>query len=172
VGVGASLVQFGDPALESDPLFALAVGGGYPLAVGPLTLELGGLLTYTPIPWENAQMQSGTASLTAFMANAGAIYPIPSFPKLAIRGDVGLGVQWFGGLTEPGVVFLNSGDVATGALGAFHMRLSAGAEYAVTKNVVVNAFPLVFGYSPAGDLRDTISSVTRFELLVGAGYRM
>jgi hypothetical protein len=38
--------------------------------------------------------------------------------------------------------------------------------------VVINAFPVVFAYSPSGELRDTISSVTRFELLVGAGYKM
>jgi hypothetical protein len=172
LSLGGSFVSFGDPDLETDPLFAFALGAGYPLDLGPLGLEVGAMLTYTPIPWENESMQSGTASLTGLLANVGAVFPIPTFPRLSIRGDVGLGVQLFGGLTEEGVVFLEDGERATGMLTTFHARIAGGAEFAVTPNVVINAFPVVFAYSPSGELRDTISSVTRFELLVGAGYKM
>jgi len=171
--MGASFVSFGDPALKTDPLFALVAGAGYPIQLQEgLTVELGGLLSYTPIPWENAAQMSGTASLFGLLANASGVYEIAAVPGLAARADVGLGVQFFGGLGTPGTPFLEADESSDAPLTTFHTRLAVGAEYAVTPNIQVHAYPLVFGYSPKGQLRETISAVTRFDLLVGVGYRM
>jgi hypothetical protein len=127
------------------------------------------MFTYTPVPWENAG-ESGSASLTSILANAVALYEV--MPKLSVRADVGLGVQLFGGLTR-GNPFTLNGAEASGALGVFNLRLGLGAEYAVTKNIVVTGSPAVFSYSPApANMRMDMSSLTRFELLIGAGYRM
>jgi hypothetical protein len=89
-----------------------------------------------------------------------------------VRAEVGAGVQLFGGLGR-GNPFTLNGAEASGALGVFNLRLGLGAEYAVTKNIVVTASPVVFSYSPApANMRMDMSSLTRFELLFGAGYRM
>jgi hypothetical protein len=47
-----------------------------------------------------------------------------------------------------------------------------GAEYTITSNIAVQAQPIVFSRSPANKLKEGISSLTRFELLFGASYRM
>ncbi len=172
VGVGTSFVSFGDPMLNTDPLLALALGAGYPLHFNDMGIELGALVTYTPVPWKNSEGMTGTASLTGLMANAGALYAIPSIPQLSVRGDVGLGVQLFGGLTQKGTPFLEPNENLDAALTSFHLRIALGAEYLVTPNIAVSATPLIFAYSPKGVLRDTISGITRFELILGVGYKM
>lgn len=172
VSLGTALVGMGD--LDVPAQFSLGIGAGYPMTVGPIGLELGGLFTYTPVPWDNQAAdppQSGTASLTSLLANAAATYPV--WDKLSARGELGLGVLFFSGADDAGSVFIEPGKMATGALTMFHLRVGLGAEYAITPNLVVSAHPLVFSYSPArSGLREDISSITRIEFLAGIGYKL
>lgn len=172
VSIGTALIGMGD--FDVPAQLSLAVGAGYPMAVGPVDLELGGLITYTPVPWDNQAVsppKSGTAGLTSLLANVGALYPV--IDKLSARAELGLGVLFFSGVDSPGNVFIQQGKMANGALSMFHLRVALGAEYAITDNIVVNAHPVVFSWSPArSGLREDISSITRFELLVGVGYKL
>ena len=168
VAVGTAFVGIGD--LDVPAQFSLGLGAGYPLTLGKVDVDVGGAFTLTPVPWDNPMVASGTAILTSFLANVRAAYPIAN--KLAARGEFGIGAMMMSGLDE-GNVFTQNGKATTGAVGMFNLRMGLSAEYAVTPNIVVTAAPVMFSYSPAKDdvFRDDISSLTRFELMVGVGYR-
>ena len=170
-GVGPSFMTSGD--LNKPVHMAFAIGGGYPIAIDKASFEPGVLVTYSPIPWEDMTGEvTGTAGLTALLANAAGGYPIvPSLPALSARAEVGLGVLIMSGL-DRGSPFLEDNQFADGAIAMFHARLALGAEYMVTPNVALFAQPVVLSFSPASKLRDEISSVTRYEILFGAGYKM
>jgi hypothetical protein len=152
--------------------FSLAFGGGYPLPVGPLTLTAGALVTYTPVPWESEVTgDSGTSSLFSALANGTGVYPIVD--RLSARASLGLGIQVLTGADDPGNVLIEPGSMATGALSMFNLRVSAGAEYGITDNIVVSVHPVVFAYSPAkSGMREDIDALTRFEILAGVGYQL
>ncbi len=170
-GVGPSFMTSGD--LNKPVHMAFAIGGGYPIAIEKASFEPGLLITYSPIPWEDMTGEvTGTAGLTALLANAAGGYPIvPSLPALSARAEVGLGVLIMSGL-DRGSPFLEDNQFADGAIAMFHARLALGAEYMMTPNVALFAQPVVLSFSPASKLRDEISSVTRYEILFGAGYKM
>jgi hypothetical protein len=168
VAVGPAFLGLGD--LEVPAQFTFTVGAGYPLDLGAVGVDVGGMLTYTPVPWDNGAGTSGTASMTTLLLNTGATYPVA--PKINIRGELGLGVLLFGGLAMDNV-FTEGGRAADAALSIFNLRFGLSAEYEVTPNIYVNAAPVVYSFSPAKDgLREEIGSLTRFELMFGAGYRM
>lgn len=168
VSIGPAFLGLGD--LEVPTQFTFSLGAGYPIDLGTMSVDVGGALTYTGVPWDNGAGMSGTASMTTLLANAGATYPVA--PKINVRGELGLGVLLFGGLSE-GNVFTDGGRAADAALSIFNLRIALSAEYEVTPNIYVNAAPVVYSYSPSKDgIRDEVGALTRFELLFGAGYRM
>ncbi|HKE20481.1 MAG TPA: tetratricopeptide repeat protein [Kofleriaceae bacterium] len=157
--------------LDVGTLVSFNLGAGHPINLGQIVLEPGALVTYTPVPWEvMATDKSGTAGLTGLLANVGVGYEF--LPGLSGRAEAGVGALIFSGLTEQGNPFLDETDVADGAIPMFHVRGALGVEYAITKNIVVEAQPVVFSYSPSRPLRAEIDKITRFEMLIGAGYRM
>ncbi len=169
VAVGPSFPSLGN--LDVGTLVSITGGIAHPLHIGSIVLEPGALVTYSPVPWEvEASRQSGTAGLTGLLANLGA--GMEFLPKLSGRADAGVGALIFSGLTVDGNPFLDANDFADGPVALFHVRGALGVEYAITNNFVIHAEPLVFSYSPSRPLRQEIESITRFEMLVGAGYRM
>ena len=152
-------------------LLGISGGVAYPLHVDKVGIEPGVLVSYSPVPWDNESLgASGTVGLIGLLANAGITYPLA--PRFGLRGDVGAGVLVLSGVTKAGNPFLEMGDTADGALSRFHLRLAAGVEFAVAPGFILSAQPVI-SYSPVGsDLNSEISSITRFEILVGAGYRM
>ncbi len=173
LGVGPSFMTSGD--LNKPVHMAFALGAGYPINVDKASVEPGVLVTYSPVPWEGqveGMEVNGTAGLTAVLANVAGGYPIvPSLPALSARAEIGLGVLVMSGL-ERGNPFLESNQFADGSIAMFHARLALGADYMVTPNLSLFAQPVVFSFSPTSKLRDEISSVTRYEILFGAGYKM
>ena len=172
VTAGPSFVSLGDN--ETPVLFSLGAGLGYPKQFGKINADFGAAFTLTSVPWEGADLGMGTTTGTALMssilANAGASYNIN--PKLSLRGEFGMGLLIFSGLAD-GNPFIPAGDSASGALSSFNVRIAAGANYALTDNIVVTALPIVFSYSPApAGLTDDISALSRFEMMFGLGYRM
>lgn len=168
---GPSFPSLGD--LEVGTLASFAIGGGHAFYFGKFAIEPGVLATYTPIPWEATEtMASGTAAMTGFLGNIGASYSF--LPKLSGRAEVGAGAVIFSGLGEPGNPFLEEGTELTGgkAIALFNARFALGAEYAITKNFIVHALPVVLSYSPSSPLRNDIDQITQFQIMVGAGYQM
>jgi hypothetical protein len=167
--LGAAVITGLGSGVNVPAQFDLRLGAGYPLHFGKIELVAGGLIGYTPIPWD-ANGMSGSTSLFSLLANGSVGYPV--IPKLNVRGELGMGVQWWTGL-KAGNPFTMDFAETTGALGMFNLRFALGAEYLVTRNIVVTATLPGISYSPApSNMRDGLSSVTRIEFLVGAGYKM
>ncbi|HEV7554640.1 MAG TPA: tetratricopeptide repeat protein [Kofleriaceae bacterium] len=167
---GGSKISTGDLPVPIQITGALI--GGYPLAINKqLTLEFGAAFTYTPVPFENEMThENKSASFITVLANVGASYEV--IPKLALRGDVGVGALIFSGLDDMGNPFTDMGNPTSGALGMLNVRLGASVEYAITPNVVA-IVPLAFSYSPPkSGLKSSITSITQFDFMVGLGYRM
>jgi Tetratricopeptide repeat len=165
VGGGAK-ISAGDLNVPLQATGALI--GGYPIPLDKLVLELGAGFAFTPVPYEGQMMASKTAQLIGLFANVGATYTV--MPKLGLRGDLGLGVQWFNGVGESP---FTSFAPTSGALPMFHVRVAASADYAITPNVIATVVPIAFSYSPpASGLRDDIKSITALDFMIGLGYRM
>ena len=161
--------------LDVGTLASFTLGVGHPIYIGSVVLEPGALVTYTPIPWDAEDedgMHSGTAGLIGILADLGLSYEF--IPRLSGRVDVGAGLVLFSGLRAEGNPFLEERDVLEDGslIRLFGARVALGGEYAITDNFLIHAQPLVFSYSPTKDLRDDIDKITRFEILVGAGFRM
>ncbi|MBT8491749.1 MAG: hypothetical protein KJO07_01705, partial [Deltaproteobacteria bacterium] len=160
-------------SLETTAQLSAKIGVGYPLALGPLTLEAGGAATFTTLQWENNNGDTGSSQLWSLLVNARANYPMSFADGFSLTGEVGLGVLNFSGIsTEAAPVFLEPGKVADGSPSMFHVRLAVGAEYSFLPNLAATFSP-VFAYSPAKDgFREDISSITRFDLLLGLAYKL
>lgn len=170
VGVG-TLGGIGGAGLDTPPQLAIALTGGYPLAVGDkLELDLGAAVTFTPVPWASGSA-SGTGAWTTLMANVGADYTVA--PKISVRADVGAGALLFSGLSMGNPFVADPNAQVTGALTVFGFRVAASAEYAVTKNLVAQVTPIgfLYGAAPAG-FKSSITSLTSLEFMAGIGYRM
>ena len=168
---GVGKVGAGDLTVPIEPTFNLFAG--YPIAVNPqLVIDIGANFTFTPVPYTNtATMEKKTGQLISALADAGATYTVA--PKIAIRGDLGLGVLVFGGISDAGNPFTAMGASTSGALGMFAVRAAVSADYSFTPNVYGTLTPIAFSYSPAKTgLRDDIKSLTRLDFMLGVGYRM
>ncbi len=163
---GGAKLKTGDLKVPMQATFGLLAG--YPLSLGPkLWLDLGAGFTFTPVPYDTMGT-SKSAKLMGLFADVGATYAVA--PKIGLRGDLGVGALFFGGVSQS--PFTNGAE-ASGALGMFHLRVALSADYAITPNVIATLIPIAFSYSPAAKgLRDDIKSITAIDFMVGLGYRM
>jgi hypothetical protein len=166
LALGGSKMSIGD---VSVPIQATAaVMGGYPIVINEkLTAEAGIGLGFTRVKWDAMETtgKTGTASMTAVMANGAIAYEVA--PKMAVRGDLGLGMLFFGNISES--PFTERAATEGGALALFHVRAGASFDYMVTPNVLVTA-PLALGFSPKKD--GMSGAIVSFDFMVGVGYRM
>jgi hypothetical protein len=166
--LGATKINAGN--VDVGVRFTTALTAGYPIAINDkLMIDVGAAFTFTPVPVEiMGGSKSRTASLIGAVGNGGASYEVA--PKLALRGDAGLGVLVF---TGAGDSKFTNGQPVTGALSMFHVRVAVSADYAVTPNVIATAMPFGFSWSPPkGGLDSSIKSITSFDFMIGIGYRM
>ncbi|HET6611632.1 MAG TPA: tetratricopeptide repeat protein [Kofleriaceae bacterium] len=171
------MAQFG-PAFASfgeldvgGALFSGRLGAAYLMPAGPVGLELGATLTFTPVPFTTRDGTAKTGMFMGALANAGATYPL--WNKLSLRGEVGFGLLVLSGITEPGSVFVKDQYGAAGASSVVHVRAAAGVDWALSDNILLNATPLAIAYSPALDgMDEQVSSLSRFEMMVGVAYRL
>ena len=166
---GVSKISAGDLTVPVEPTFNLFAG--YPIAVSPqLEIDVGADLNFTPVPFTDSMNTKKTAQFIGVLADVGAVYSVA--PKIALRGDLGIGANVFSGISEAGNPFTQNGAPTTGALGMLAVRVGVAGDYMVTPNVLITLSP-AFTYSPAKDgLRSDIKSLTRLDLMLGVGYKM
>jgi hypothetical protein len=160
---GGTKVNTGKIDVPVQATFALTAG--YPIAINDrLTIEAGAGFTFTPVPFGMGE----SAQLFSVLANGAATYEV--FPKVGVRGDVGLGALFFAGVS--GSPF-TAGAETSGALSMFHLRAALSVDYAFTPNFVGTVMPIAFTYSPPKDgLDEDIKSITSIDFMLGIGYRM
>lgn len=161
---GASKASVGGISVPIQPSFVLI--GGYPRPINPkLTVEVGGAITFAPTPYEQSPMgPTSIGQLWGVMVNGAASYEV--MPKLAIRGDLGLGALFFAGVSQSP---FTGNAMTSGALGMFHLRIAPSADYVLTPNLVATVAPIAFTYSPGK--AGMAGAVTSFDFMVGIGYR-
>jgi hypothetical protein len=168
---GGTKVSAGDNDVPVQATFGLIAG--YPIAINnKLTVDAGAAFTFTPVPYTvtppSGPAMSQTATLIGLVANAGVTYEVA--PKIGVRGDLGLGALFFGGVSGSD---FTGGAPTSGALTMFHVRAGISGEYAVTPNIMVTAPSFAFSYSPPKEgLAPDIKSITSFDFMLGIGYRM
>jgi hypothetical protein len=164
---GGSKASVGSLSVPVEPAFGVVAG--YPIPVNPkLTLEVGAAFTFAPTPWTDTSMGMDkavdkTATLWGLMANGGATYEVA--PKVGIRGDLGLGALFYGGLDKSP---FTGGNPTTGALTMFHVRAAVSADWAVTPNIVLTAMPGAFTFSPAA--QGLAGAIWSYDFMLGVGY--
>ncbi len=170
IELGPALLDLGELDVDG-PHFAFATSVGYPIALGKFIVTVGGLFTYTPVPWRNVNSgETGTTHLIGLLGGAGVHYPVTR--SLWLRLSLGVGTLVLSGL-DPGNVFLAPNQQAEGAPALFHARIGAGVEYALSDHLVLIASPAVYSYSPRRDgFREQLNRMSRFEFLAGFGYRL
>ena len=169
-GFGVAKIGAGSLSVPIEPTFALF--GGYPVVHTPvLEVDFGLAASFTPVPYVNTiSMEKLTGSFTQLLVDGGATYAVA--PKIGVRGDLGIGLLFFGGIDQMGSPFTNAGAGTTGALAMGAIRAAVSGEYEVAPNVLATVTP-AFSYSPAkSGLRSDISALTRFDMMIGVGYRM
>ena len=173
VELGPAFLDIGEPTGGLDlggAYFSFGVGAAYPLQFGKVGVDLGALVTFTGVPWDNTMGTTGTAGLTGLLANVGGRYWV--MDKLALRTHAGVGVLVLSGVGGQSV-FVNPGSEVSGALSMLNLRFGVGADYLLTRNFVISASPFSYSYSPAAEnLRDGIDGFTRIEIFAGLGYRL
>jgi hypothetical protein len=164
--LGGSKISAGDLSVPIQATFGLT--GGYPLPINEkMVAEVGLGLRYTRVGYD-AMATTGakdTATFTAVMANGAIMYEVA--PKMAVRGDLGLGMMFLGNVSDS--PFTNGSAVDGGALALLHVRVGAAFDYAVTPNIVATV-PLAFSASPKKD--GMTGAIVSFDFMVGIGYRM
>lgn len=169
--LGVSKVGAGGLDVPLQPEFLIY--GGYPIPVNAkLHADAGLAFGIKPMPYTNSiTMAKETGSMTQIFAAAGASYIVA--PKISARGELGLGMLFFGGIQDMGNPFTEGGQGTTGTLAMFAVRAAISGDYELTKNISATLTPFAFTYSPAkSGLRNDISAITSFDFLLGVGYRM
>ena len=170
--VGGAKLSAGGLAVPIQPSFTLTAGYPIPVKSPRTNLDGGLVLAITPIAFTNSiTNQKKTASMVEALANIGLARDVA--PKFSVRGDVGVGVLFFGGIQEMGNPFTAAGAGTTGTLAMFAMRVAVSADYKLTPNLFATATPFAFSYSPAkSGMREDIKAFTRIDFMLGIGYRM
>jgi tetratricopeptide (TPR) repeat protein len=170
--LGPAILDLGGLDFSGAQLSGSA-GVGYPLRFGKIGLTLGGLVTYTRVPWVNEQAAvdvEGVSHFIGLLGNVGGRYWV--LDKLAARLELGAGLLLLSGLARNNV-FIPEGTMATSALGMFQVRASVGAEYSLTENILLTVSPFIVSYSPPDDgLRAEIDKLVRFDFTIGLGYSL
>jgi hypothetical protein len=173
--IGGGAKYFMGPKVKVPVQAEFGLIAGYPIAINDkLTVEAGVAATLMPVPFTlrdasapNMIGPSKTGLLSSVMANVGASFEV--MPKLAVRGDVGIGALFLSSVSKSA---FTAGQETDGTLAMFHLRISPSLEYAITPNII-GTIPIAFTYSPPKKgLDDTIKNITSFDFMVGIGYRM
>lgn len=159
---GIALLSSGDLVMPVQPSFALSAG--YPLAVGPIELDLGAGVSYVPLPYEVMGAQKRGMMLGG-RAVIGAAYPVA--PKFVVRGELGGGVVALSGLEMGNPIV---GDRSAKSFTLPNIRIGVAADYLITPNIAATIAPFAFAYSPANDALYG-GSLREIDVLVGIGYR-
>ena len=164
---GAAKISTGGVTVALQP--SVGLFAGYPLALSDkLTLELGGALLVSPVPFATTTGMSGSATMLSALADVALTVRLA--PRVAVRADLGGGALVFNGVSESP---FTDGKVTTGALTMPEVRAGLSADFAITPNLLATLAPIAFSYSPPkAGLRADITSITRLEFMIGLGYRM
>jgi hypothetical protein len=162
VAGGIALLGAGDLGIPVQPVVRLAAG--YPIHVDPVTIALGGALSYTPLPY-TVMGEQKLGAMVGVRAAAVASYPVT--PKLSLHGELGLGIVSLSGLGAGNPI---SADRSPGTFTLPSVALGVGLDYEVARGVTATLSPLSVALSRGADGMYA-KSLREVDIVVGLGYR-
>lgn len=162
VAGGVALLGSGNLGIPAQPVVRLAAG--YPIHVDPVTIALGGALSYTPLPYTVMDQQKFGAMLGA---RAAAIASYPITPKLSLHGELGVGIVSLSGLGQGNPI---SADRSAKTFTLPSVALGLALDYEITGGVTATLSPLSVAFSKGADGMYA-SSLREIDIIVGLGYR-
>ena len=171
VALGPTFVGFSGRDISTPVLFGFQLGGSYDFLHGPSELRAGVQIDYASLPYTNVNLVNVQQSSSFWGALLTVDYGYRVLERLAVGGGLGLGVIWWAGLQE-GNPFTVQGVSASGAIPMPSLALSLHADYFFTPHLFASLTPeLLLSKTTSDGLSDAVSSVRRFDLDVGVGYR-
>jgi tetratricopeptide (TPR) repeat protein len=162
VAGGVALLGAGDLGIPMQPVVRLVAG--YPIHIDPVTIALGGALSYTPLPYAVMDEQRRGAML-GIRAAAIASYPVT--PKLSLHGELGLGIVSLSGLGAGNPI---SADRSAGTFTLPSVALGLGLDYELARGITATVSPLSVVLSRGADGMYA-NSMREVDIVVGLGYR-
>jgi hypothetical protein len=174
VALGPAFVGFSGTQNVSAPvLFGIQLGGSYDfLHGGPSEFRAGVSGLYASLPYtvvNTTPQQTSSSSFWGALLTADYAYRV--IEPLSLGAGIGLGAVWWAGLSE-GNPFTVSQVGTSGAIPMPTLALSLHAEYVITPHLFVGLTPeLLLSKTTSDGLTHAVSSIRRFDLDVGVGYR-
>ncbi len=169
--LGPSFIGLSGGTVDLPVLFSLQLGGSYQLLHGPSELRLGVLGTYASLPYKTVTTSTQESS-SFWGALLTADYAYRVIEPLALGGGIGLGVIWWAGLGADNPFTVKDAVVSGGGIPMPSLALSLHAHYYFTPHLFASLTPeLLLSKTTSAGLTGAISSVRRFDLDFGVGYR-
>ncbi len=173
LALGPSFIGLSGPKSISLPvMFSMQLGVSYEFLHGPSALRAGVTGTYAALPYHNADAPYAQESSSFWGALLTADYAYRVIEPLAVGGGIGLGVIWWAGLGEDNPFTVTGAVVSGGAIPMPSLALSLHADYELTPHLFARFSPqLLLSKTTSAGLTGSVSSVRRFDLDFGVGYR-
>jgi hypothetical protein len=158
--------------LQEPTLLSVRLGGGYVFDLGRAgAIDVGASAAYAPIQYRRLDNDANqNAGFWGLMATG--TYHRRVAKMLELSGELGLGAVWWSGIGEQNP-FTAAGAAATGPVPMPSLLIGVGAIYHLPRRFMVFVEPTFLFSKTTGDgLTSTVSSVTRFDLALGVGYRI
>jgi hypothetical protein len=162
VAGGIALLGAGDLGIPMQPVVRLTAG--YPIHVDPVTIALGGALSYTPLPY-TVMGEQKLGAMVGVRAAAVASYPVT--PKLSLHGELGLGIVSLSGLGAGNPI---SADRSAKTFTLPSVALGVALDYELARGITATLSPLSVSLSRGADGMYA-SSLREVDFVVGLGYR-
>lgn len=157
--------------IAAPVLFGFELGASYDFLNGPSELRAGAEMLYAALPYNDIAAPNAQHSSSFWGAMLTVDYAYRVLEQLSIGGGVGGGVIWWAGLAD-GNPFTASNANVSGAIPMPSFELALHADYRITPHLFVTFNPAFLYSKTTGDgLTAGTSSVTRFDLDFGVGYR-
>jgi hypothetical protein len=143
------------------------MGVAYTFYLGAAAIDAGIAGTLTPMPFETLdRMSSGTSMFVGLIGLVAGRFVLAK--DVGLRIEAGGGIVSFSGL-KAGNPFTEDGR-ASGALTMPQVRVGVGADYEISRSLLVTVTPAFTYTSAANELDARIDRITRFDVLVGLAY--
>jgi hypothetical protein len=162
---GVALFSLGDVEVPVSP--SLRLFAGYPIHVAGFDIEPGVAIERATMEYEH----TGSSSTALFATALAGVQVRRAFDaRFAAAADLGAGMLRVSSLEE-GNPFVEAGAARDGAANSLALRAGASGELALGRGLAAVLSPAFIWAARTDDLREPISSMSRWELLAGVRYR-
>jgi tetratricopeptide (TPR) repeat protein len=156
--------------ISAPVMFGFEVGASYGFLQRPSELRAGIEMLYAALPYTNIKTNDAQSS-SFWGAMLTLDYAYRVIEPLSVGAGLGAGVIWWAGLAD-GNPFTAATASVSGAIPMPTFALSLHADYLITPHLFVTLNPaFLYSKTTSDGLTAATSSVHRFDLDVGAGYR-